>query len=158
MGTVRGGVLLAARWGALPVGLALCCVAGSVWRSRGRALRGVTFRVGGGEPELVQLDFPVRTRMRPMSELEVVEVHAMTEWVDMYDTDTRNRDTPPWLRLRFGAPSRRQADWYCLTPILLAGAPASELLSGLLAGTQVTIVDVRRRDRARAGLSADRVR
>jgi hypothetical protein len=188
MGRVRGSLALAARWGSLPAGLILCLActyvgvttgatwvyvgvyagaplaffglvafcAGLSWRRRGQMLRGVRFRMGA-TPE-VQLDLRVRTRTLPLSALEIIEVHAMTEWADMYDPDPRNRDTPPWLRLRFRTRRGRRSGWYCLMPVHLTGAPAAESLRGLLAGTDVTVVDIRRDDRARAGLSADRSR
>lgn len=128
---------------------------GVTWRRRGRQLRGVTLSLAPAPA--VQLDFRTRSRLRPLSELRAIEVHAMTEWFSDSDRDPVHRDTPPWLLLTFAKPpgrtGSRRAGRYCLLPVFLGGAaPAAEQLRAFLAGTHVTVTDVRNHDRARAGL------
>ncbi|HEX5119376.1 MAG TPA: hypothetical protein VFW65_29650 [Pseudonocardiaceae bacterium] len=108
------------------------------WRSRGRAVRGVTFLTDEPEP-VVRLDSRTRFRQRPLRDLRAVEVHRMAEWVDDHE-DRRDRDRPPWLRLDFGATR------YCLLPIPVnathAGAMLAADLRAALAGTAIHVEDV----------------
>lgn len=114
--------------------------AGLLWRSRGRMLRGVEFRLDQSTP-MVRLDLRTRTRYRPLSQLSAVEVWCTVEFVDMYDND-RDKDISVWLRLEFRHPSNA----YCLPPVFLTRAgvdrtTVATLLRRALAGTDVHVVE-----------------
>lgn len=130
IGIAVAAVLMCYGWVAIQAGIR--------WRSRGRAVRGVTFLTDEPEP-VVRLDTRTRSRQRPLRDLRAVEVHRMAGWVDDHE-DRRDRDRPPWLRLDFGATR------YCLLPIHLdathAGATLAADLRAALAGTGIHVEDV----------------
>ncbi|HEY3611472.1 MAG TPA: hypothetical protein VGL06_28520 [Pseudonocardiaceae bacterium] len=119
-------------------------LAGLMWRLRGRQLRGIVFRLDQPTP-MVLLHHRTRTRHRPLSALRTIEVRYMSEWVNTYE-DERDRDRPPWLRLRFDNLPSRRSTWYCLTPAHLnqthphAASMVAELRNAL-AGAPVEIVE-----------------